>query len=324
MNSKGTTFVELMITVAIFSIIVGMVYSVYNSFLKHATAERRTVKAEMDIVSVAWPFMKEIQSAGFGVPRTGSCSSSISVSANNELIIHSTASGDHRNAGRWSYTWYTTATPPTCNTTLSGFSSGENNVVIINSLERTRMDTNTVKSNGTLTTCKGIYNNHLAYWIPYETVGDLECYETRYSLRDYSPASERPGICAPATMKLSRSVSRTTQTNYQHILDCVFGRDAEGDLGLNFRFGCIDSDGNLEWKIWDTNVATTCPGSELRFVRIGLLLQGTSRRDLQVPGTITLFEDLDTLLHVTINLTDEQRYYRWRKVEQTIALRNLE
>ena len=39
---------------------------------------------------------------------------------------------------------------------------------------------------------------------------------------------------------------------------------------------------------------------------------------------ITLFEDLGAALTATTTLTEEQRNYKWRKLEQTITLKNQE
>ena len=63
-----------MITLVIFAVVISMIYSVFNAFIKQATSERKTAKTEMDVINVAWPLLKEIQTAGFGVPKY-SCSS---------------------------------------------------------------------------------------------------------------------------------------------------------------------------------------------------------------------------------------------------------
>ena len=109
------------------------------------------------------------------------------------------------------------------------------------------------------------------------------------------------------------------------MLDCVFGADSStpADLGVNYRFGCISSSGNLTWQ-----TGTNCGTSKLRLVKIGFIVQSSSRRDVLSTTPITLFEGLrDSVgnsLAVAIDLTTDQRYYKWRKVEQTITLKNLE
>ena len=306
-DKKGVTLVELMITLVIFSIVISMIYSVFNAFLKQATSERKTAKTEMDVINVAWPLLKEIQSAGMGVPKTGTCSSTISVSSD-VLTIHSTAAGNDQYAGKWGYIG------TSCILSTSDIPSGEN-VVVINSTDRSRLGLKTVTATNTLNNCPSPddYVNHIAYWTPYAAVGDLECYETKYSLQDYT--TDRPAMCAPGDAtypikKLSRSVSRTTTVNWDPMLDCI--RD------LSYRFGCISSSGSLTWQ-----AGTDCGTSKLRLVKAGMIVQNSTRRDFQVPSTITLFEDLSGQSK-SVTMSDEQRYYKWRKLEQTIVLKNLE
>ena len=123
-------------------------------------------------------------------------------------------------------------------------------------------------------------------------------------------------------------MTRSTQTDnspyFATILDCVFGADADGDTGFNYRFGCISSAGALTWQ-----TGTNCGTSKLRLVKIGIVVQSSMQRDIQSPTPITLFEGLrddstGASLEVVIGLTNAQRNYKWRKVEQTITLKNLE
>lgn len=304
-DKRGVTLVELMITLVIFAVVISMIYSVFNAFLKQATSERKTAKTEMDVINVAWPLLKEIQTAGFGVPKTGTCSSTISVSTD-VLTIHSTAAGNNQYACKWGYVG------SGCILSTSDIPSGEN-VVVLNSTDRSRVERTTVSASNALSSTCGTQVNNIAYWTPYSAVGDLECYETKYSLRDYT--TDMPAMCAPGDAtypikKLSRSVSRTTTENWDPMLDCI--RD------LAYRFGCISSSGNLTWQ-----AGTDCGTSKLRLVKVGMIVQNSTRRDFQVPATITLFEDLSGQSK-SVTLSSEQRYYKWRKIEQTIILKNLE
>lgn len=310
-DRRGVTLVELMITLVIFSIVISMIYSVFNAFIKQATSERKVAKTEMDVINVAWPLLKEIQTAGFGVPTTGTCSSTISVSSD-VLTIHSTAAGNSERDGKWSYI------KALCEVTDMYASTGGNNVVVINSTGRSKVSSSpppTVDNSNKIVTCDSNYVGNIAYWTPYESSGNLECYETKYSLQDYN--SDRPAMCAPDTAtekvkKLSRSYSKTTATAYDPMLDCV--------RYLGYRFGCISASGALTWKT-DTS---SCGTSKLRLIKVGMIIQSSTRRDFQVPTPISLFEDLGATLKQDVTLSVEQRYYKWRKLEQTIILKNLE
>ena len=309
-NKKGVTLVELMITLVIFTIVISMIYSVFNAFIKQATSERKTAKTEMDVINVAWPLLKEIQSAGFGAPKfdctpTTQCDCHISVSGST-LTIHSTAAGNSENAGKWSYVGTSCAVPGLPTT------AGEDATVVMNILNKTRMTRTTVAAANTLDGCLSDWTGNIAYWSPYESGTDLECYETTYSLQPLSATS--PGMCATGTQILSRSVSRTTTPDYEPVVDCV--------LDLDYRFGCINSSGALTWQ-----AGTDCVNSKLRLVKVGIVVQSSPRRDLQGSNTITLFEDLGATSQKTITLDSINatlRYYKWRKIEQTIILKNLE
>jgi hypothetical protein len=308
-----------------------MIYSVFNAFIKQATSERKTAKTEMDVINVAWPMLKEIQSAGFGAPKFScspsnyQCACGIAVADQdsdgiNDLIIHSTASGDSANAGKWSYIG------SSCLVTNMYASTGGNNVVVIDNTTKSRLGPTTlptVTSSNLITSCDSSYVTNVAYWSPYSASPDIECYETIYFLQTYG-AGERPAMCEGNTRRVTRSSrARAADPSRQTILDCVFGADADGDTGFNYRFGCISSAGALTWQ-----TGTNCGTSKLRLVKIGVVVQSSTRRDIQSPATITLFEGLrtstGTLLEVSINLTADQLNYKWRKLEQTIILKNLE
>lgn len=307
-DKKGFSLIELLLAMAIFSVIMAAVYSVYMAILKHATIERKITKTELDVITAVWPFVKEVHTAGLGVFSSGNCTPAINFSEG-VLTIHSTASGDSKEAGKWSHVG------EDCE--VNEISNGEN-VVVINAGNKEYMGKGSVEG-GKVNPCKkDFYENasSIAYWVPPKI---LECYETKYSMRNYESGT-RPVMCGPATQKVSRSVSNTgDSTSYQPMLDCVFGKDPQGDEGLNFRFGCISAAGDITWRA-DTN----CGTSKLRAVRIGILIQSSPKLDIQAPVTVTFFEDIDPSLRVTINLSEEQRYYKWRKIEQTIPLRNLE
>ncbi|MFA4829020.1 MAG: prepilin-type N-terminal cleavage/methylation domain-containing protein [Thermodesulfovibrionales bacterium] len=315
LSKKGTTLVELIVTLAIFSIIVTMMYSSFSTFLKQVTIERKVAKTELDVFNVSWPLIKEIETAGFGVPKSGTCGTAISESGG-VLTIHSTAAGNDQYAGAWSYVTPASAVYGVAGTAMPGVPTGEK-VVIINNLDKSRMGLTSVTTNDAgggyyyLTDTTSNYMNNIAYWTPYVSGTDLECYETKYSLTAYNPASSKPATCAELTQKLSRSSSKTTTENPDPLLDCV--------LTLAYRFGCINaSTGNLTWQ-----TGTSCGTSKLRLMKIGMVIQ-SSTKGTSSPATITLFEDLGAALAASTTLTTEQRNYRWRKLEQTITLKNQE
>ncbi len=303
---KGVTLIELMVTLTVFSIIFGMVYSVYNTFIRQASIERKTVKTELDILSTFWPMTKDIEGAGFGTSSTGLCGVPLSLSGG-ELIIHSTAGGADRFSGRWSY-----ITGQDC--TVSGLQdlpNTENVIILSGDPEKKCLGFSRVQ-NGKLISCNpDQYRGQFAYWIPDNTITNCSelnlkqgCYELRFGLGPYY--GDTPEMCKNTGIQVMRkSLSTTTTPNRRPFIDCV--------LALDFRFGYIDGT-VLNWY------NTPSGSGKLRFVKIGMVIQSSPRKDIEGPASITLFED--TGLPLTINLNNEQRFYRWRILEQTVILRN--
>ena len=321
-DRRGVTLVELMITLVIFSVVISMIYSVFNAFLKQATSERKVAKTEMDVINVAWPMLKEIETAGFGVPKydcstsTTQCACGITLSGS-DLIIHSTAAGNDQSAGKWSYVGTSCAV-----TNMYASSGTTNDVTVMRTTDKSRLGPTTpatVNNSNVLVPSSGNcassgYVSNIAYWIPATA---YECYETTYRL--YTPGTP-PATCASGTQTLGRRVATiagSAGANTLPMLDCVISGS------LNFLFGCISSSGDLTWRI-----DTSCGTSKLRLVKVGMIVQSSMRRDIQSPATITLFEGVRNsagiLLEVPITLTTAQQAYKWRKLEQTITLKNLE
>lgn len=308
-KNKGTTLIELLVVMGIFGMVMAAMMSQYVTLLKTTTVARKITKSQSDVTNVVWPLFKDIESAGFGIPSKGKSSSTsclpetermpISVSSG-VLTIHSTAAGDSKGAGAWSTISSTCA--------VTGISNGEY-VIVIDPVDRSRLDFSNIANGKIADPCPAnvsLWSSALAFWVP---PGDgYECYETKVALRDYTTSN----TCASGTKKVSRSASATSDTNYQPMLDCV--------LALDYRFGCINkTSGDLSWRS-DTS-CTSAEGS-LRLVRVGIIFQESPRSDSQGDSTITMFSDLSSAS--IINLDPTQRYYKWRKIERTIALRNLE
>lgn len=298
-SRAGVTLVELLITMAIFTIVTGLIFSTYTIFMKHATTERKITKTELDILNLFWPALKDMQAAGFGISKA---LTPIQLNGS-ELIILSTATGSDKYSGLWSYV------DNECK--VSGIPDGEY-VSVISSVDRSLLGYSKIlnsKLADITCTAKITKSGYVAYWIPNTTQG---YYEVRFDLKDYS--GDKPFICSPGTAKFSKSLSSTATSNYEPLLHCVLKNS------LNYRFGCIDASGNILWKT-DPN---SCGTAKLRLLRIGFLIQSSPRMDAQGPNSITFFEDLAPSLRITLNLTNDQRYYKWRKIEETIPLRNLE
>ena len=66
-NIRGTTLTELLITLAIFSVVMTGVYSVYTVHVNHATREYRLAQSEIEIVIARSILERDIMMAGYGL-----------------------------------------------------------------------------------------------------------------------------------------------------------------------------------------------------------------------------------------------------------------
>lgn len=325
LKMRGFSLIELLIVIAILGIVLAVIFSEYIRVLQQAAVTRKVVKTETDVVNVIWPLFKEIESAGFGTPAksstgsTSSCTKANSLlpfsydSANNKIVIHSTAAGEKSDAGSWS------AIGNNC--LVTGISAGQY-VVVINPAGMAQLAwTNTTPSGSdvVLAGCDPMWVDMIAYWSP--SGGGLECVEAFYQMKPYAT---KLGICAPSGSGTDETVGRLMRSiaynngddNSQPMLECV--RD------FSFRFGCINrSNGSLTW-VTDPSGCTSTTG-DLRLLKIGIIVQESPMdTSYSSPATIALFTDLGAGMQKTVNILPTQRNYRWRPIERTIVLRNLE
>jgi prepilin-type N-terminal cleavage/methylation domain-containing protein len=306
LNNRGVSLIELLIVMAILGFLTVMMVSSYALMVKYAIRTRVTAKTEGESITVIWPLFKEVESAGFGVPSSGTCTPAISLSGDT-LTIHSTASGDEKGSGSWSFISDGCAVD---NTSVSKIAFGQY-AVVIDPGSKARLALSNIQSSTYIIDYPGsecTWVGKLAYRVP---DGGLECYETKFTLRSYASGS-RPNLCDTNTFKLTRSVAKDAgNDSFQPVADCV--------LTLKYRFGCINkTSGALTWR-----ADSTCTASEgiLKFVRVGMLIQATPKIATQEPASITLFQDAAT--PETITLTSDQRYYKWKMIDRTIPLRNM-
>jgi prepilin-type N-terminal cleavage/methylation domain-containing protein len=305
-NETGFSLLELLVVIGIIGVVLAVILSTYSTVVKQMATTRKMVKTEADLVNTVYPIFKEIESAGFGVPSNGgACQPAIKLNGA-EVVIHSTGAGDEATSGLWSQ--------------ISGSNCAVNlpsgtNVVVIDPVGKKRVQMDTV-GGGVLSSCSGSWQYMLAYAIP--SSGALECYETAYSLRAYAAADNpKPAICATGTQRFSRSVDVNADSRqWNGMLDCV--------LDARYVFGCVNKfTGAVTWRS-DTN-CNDDSGDLLRFLRMALIVQDSPKQDTQVaPAEYKLFSDTNLAVTISMTANPKLRLYRWRIIEKTIVLRNLE
>ena len=126
----------------------------------------------------------------------------------------------------------------------------------------------TVNASNELSSC-GSKATNIAYWIRSTSYMNV--------MRQYILSSRMHRVRGLQsanlnTRRLARSVQTDNTPYFATMLDCVFGADSStpADLGVNYRFGCISSSGNLTWQ-----TGTNCGTSKLRLVKIGFIVQSS-------------------------------------------------
>jgi prepilin-type N-terminal cleavage/methylation domain-containing protein len=66
-GSRGFTLVEILVTLAIFTIILGGFFSAYLSQLKHTTRETKGAEAEIELGIAKGVLLRDLELAGYGL-----------------------------------------------------------------------------------------------------------------------------------------------------------------------------------------------------------------------------------------------------------------
>lgn len=344
-NENGVTLVELLVTLAIFSIVIAGVYGIYIAQVRLSTREYRITESEMEHQIFRSVIERDISMAGYGIAdKYGSLTCNlypipggpapcnpIQISATDgtpdTLTLRGTALGLlSRAAQGWTYVRSTSPfTPNTWADNRENVETGDKVVY---------MEPNAKEILGT-----GIYTfpaapstaerGSLVYDL-HKVSANNPYYAVQYLLGGTPPTN-----CAQGTQNLLRAESRNNDlpnaSEREPILNCVL--DFQVAFGLD-----TNEDGNID--LWDnggvqTATYTTTKTISARFkqARVYILVQ-VGNRDPDYTYTnpdpaYTANPDRiwvgDTTLGTgrEITLTTEQRRYRWRVVSSGITPRNL-
>ncbi|MCX7823146.1 MAG: prepilin-type N-terminal cleavage/methylation domain-containing protein [Syntrophobacterales bacterium] len=327
----GFSLVELLVTVALVAIILAVVMPQYISLLRHSTVTRKTAKTDIEVVSNLEQFFKDIHTAGYGLPNSSKnlnavqCTRLNGISiGNSSVTIRSPAAGDKVHAGKWAIVSGDGMSLPLPTNPLNVINNiPQDNYVMILDTAQSNPETLGVfriGSNRSLTyvgssvATRDKLASKIAYWIPTSSSSSIaECYETTYSLQNYTTQNPIPNMCASTTRVLRRSKNPADVSNEspQPILDCVKTFVA--------RIGCLSS--QLTWR------QSECETGEIpKLLRVGIVYQIGPREKTGVYpySNILLFGDLGSTLSENINFSEDERYYRWAVLEKTLYLPNME
>lgn len=330
-NERGVTLTELLVVLAIFSIIIAGIYGVYVSQLQHTTREHRVAESEMELEIIKNFIERDIAMAGYGLADdySGLGFNPVAISATDAdpdtLTLMGTAIGRlSRGSQGWSYIITSTPTFQTWGDVREDILDGDRVIY---------MEPNTK----TLLTSGGTWLfSYPAY--PTTEIGTLvyglhtENSNFPYYAVEYQLGGATPNFCAPGTQSLLRAESKDNvppiSQERKPILDCVL--DFQVAFGLD-----TNEDGTID--LWDNGgvQAATYDSKGLRDrlkqVRVYILVQ-LGMRDPEFtysnpanPANPDRIQVGDTTITTgrEITLTTDQRRYRWRVITLSITPKNI-
>lgn len=352
-KNGGFSLVELLVVLAIFSVILAVVFSSYITQVKHTGREYRVAEAEMEVGIARGIIERDMAMAGYGIAEDYSAATlpaftaprvaSATNGGPDTLTLTGTALGmDSKQAQAWTYI---DAAAPTFK--LDWGDSRENleandRIVLMEPgskkllAEGGKWLFNYDGSNGTpgnrLTTLDGgtSYSTPTVGTLVYGLCGssNTSCnaagiaqpyYAVRYYLGGAAPSN-----CASGTQSLLRAESRTSASPVggDSIMDCVL--DMEIAFGLD-----TNEDGTID--TWDEGGVTA--GSydvdslrkRLKQIRMYILMQsGNLDPDYTSPSSIRVGDSLlGTGRDVDMTTVAQRQNYRWRVLSITATPRNI-
>jgi type IV pilus assembly protein PilW len=352
-SERGFTLVEILVTLGIFSIIMAGVFSAYITQMGHTTREYKVAESEIELGIAKNLILRDLEMAGYGLaddydglgfdPRAYGATNGNP----DTLTLKGTALGlDSRASQGWTYISDAgdpgASIPPNFEEwgdAREDVRTGTNgDLVILMEPSTKKLLSETVSGsrewlfryNGPLlnvTTFSGdqaLSNPSLGTLVYGLSTTGATTPTKPYSTVVYHMAADpsgNPRACAPGTLSFLRVESRTTETptGGRPVLACVL--DFEVIFGLD-----TNEDGSIDLPDDGGATAASYSASDqrkrLRQVKVFLLVQ-SGKRD-------SGYTYPDTSIHVgdadggeDVDLTAEQRKYRWRLVALTTTPRNL-
>ncbi len=360
-QEAGFTLVELMISLTVFAIIMGVATATFLSQMEHNTREYSIAEAEIETNIALNNLLKtDISLAGYGLANnypdydadgTADWTPSAITAIDNpgaggdSLLLTGTALGVNSRATRsWSYydtDQFVTWTDPRENI------SPQDLMILLEPNSKTLLDVGPGKwlfrfDGNNLSPVAlfggdafgGVPDGTLAYGINRADIKDdddvsvaadlLPFYVVRYYL-----GGDSPGVCAPGTQSLLRAeaikAADADEANEPNggdpLLSCV--------LNLQIGFG-LDSNDDGTLDLWDNGGGNLAGYSfedqrkRVKQVRVYLLAQNGRRdADYQYPDASVWVGDGSLPIGERIDLTDEQRRYRWRVLSVNVWPKNI-
>jgi prepilin-type N-terminal cleavage/methylation domain-containing protein len=361
-GQEGFSLMELLVTTAIFSILLAGVFGAYFSQLDHSTREYRVAESEVELGIAKRIIEHDLEMSGYGLageysgsatafnPMPVTFDDATGPGGADELFLMGTALGlSDRVSQGWSYVVdFDASSPPKVNIRDDWADAreliGDNDRVVMVDPSSKNLLTDSGGNwlfkytvTGTTTDIVNLAGTpfssdigSLVYGLygsgnsgKDTTVGVRPYYTVHYYLGSTSP-SDNPDLCAPGTGSLLRAESVTTEapSGGDPLLACV--RDFQVAVGL-------DTNGNGMVDNWDDDnsiigvVGFTRENmnDQLKRIKVFLLIQSGNRDSDYTYPLSTIRVGEGTTIGRDITLTAEQRKYRWRLVSLSVQPRNV-
>jgi len=293
---RGVTLVEILVVIAILSILAGGVFYAYREISQKGVSQALVAKQEQDVQFVVSTLVQELSSVGFGVDKDrlkvlnngtnlADVGNSLIAISGGEIRFISLAVRQGTNIGCWGVTDnngnLTTQARDflfrPCNFSISG-----SDVVCLSLPDRT--DVTSGGCRDAIVFYKGS-NNYPTDFV------------ARYYLYNSGTASK---LCAPDTQTLGKQVG---SDSVQPLVDCV------GAFRVRY---VVSSGGGITYSDSVSDI------NDLLGVRLCLMLQVGGRQSTALDPT-----NFSDNCGGPISIPNDWRYYRWATVEVDIPLRNI-
>jgi hypothetical protein len=338
-NQKGTSFIELMVALAIFLLVTGGILGVYIALSGHSAREYRIAESVMEGEIARNIIERDIMMAGYGLaddygqldldPRPVQAVDAASGGPSDSLVLRGTAIGIlSKSAQGWSY--LTSKNPDLFRKWDDDREnvSKDDRVIYLEPASRELLTSEGSAIFRYPATPAGSDRGALVYGLSSDDV-KLPYYTVEFTLGGTPPSS-----CAKGSMNLLRAESINSDppapANRKPVMNCV--RDFQVAFGLD-----TNEDGNID--TWDPVggdfISETYDGKTLRKrlkqMRVYILVQSGSYdpdytyynpEPAGEPDTICVG---DKNLHTgrDVTLTPAQRKYRWEVFSLNVTPRNL-
>ena len=328
-SCKGATFVELLIALAIFTVVMTAVFSAYITLTRYSTDEYRLAESGMETELAKNIIERDIMMAGYGLAddygEASLCPRPVQVAGKGpdyNLLLRGTAIGIlSKSSQGWSYIKSVNPTQiEQWDDERENISYGDR-VIYIDPATREIL---TIESTAVFKYPKSPYSlerGAIVYGL-HSNNADLPYYTIEYSL-----GGTPPSVCAPGTRNLLRAESKDYDppVSGQPIMNCV--RDFQIAFGLDTK----NEDGVID--MWDPSSADTYETKMLRKIikqiRVYILVQNgnydpyytySNPDPAMSPDIIHVG---DSVAGKYITLTERQRNYRWKVISIYVTPRNL-